>query len=192
MWSQKKISHLLLDYEFPTPFSLLCSKCCQPFDRGTVHLSSHCLMSPIVIYLLTRHILDKIFRTIKSAPRYIKLHKCAHHWLYECIVFIRSCYHVAVGIKWFALGVWLKRRPSLRFLPEALNAELYLPHSDLHTSVNKQTNKMARCWINFLLQLCTLIGIISWKVINTPWGIIQARSSISPPLASFIIRVHLC
>lgn len=36
VWSQKKMSHLLLDYEFPTPFSLLCSKCCQPFDRGTV------------------------------------------------------------------------------------------------------------------------------------------------------------
>lgn len=46
------------------------------------HLSSHCLMSPIAIFLLTRrHILDKIFRTIKSAPRYMKSHKCAHRLL---------------------------------------------------------------------------------------------------------------
>lgn len=37
----------------------------------------------------------------------------------------------------------IKTETILEVLQEASYTELCLPHSDLHTSVNKQTNKMA-------------------------------------------------
>lgn len=71
VWSQKKISHLLLDYKCPTLCLYFIVSATSLFDRGSVHLSRHGLMSPIAIDPLTCDTHYRIFWTIKSASCYM-------------------------------------------------------------------------------------------------------------------------